>query len=136
MRKSLEEMLIEYAANKQTFRRARNKSKFLDLWPEIQAMLGKGWSMQAISKVAKINGLLDLHYESLRRYVIQQRAMEKPSDEPPTPERDSEIVKLISGKKPKPGSNGESEQNVDEKPPYSTPPQFGRFSREDDEKLF
>lgn len=129
MRKSLEEMLVEYAANKQTFRRARNKSKFLDLWPEIRAMLDKGWPLQAISKVAKANGLLDLHYESLRRYTIHQRASEKPCNEPQTPEK-------VSGQIVNTETKDRKEADDIEKPTYSTPPQFGRYSREDDKDLF
>ncbi len=45
-------------------------------------------------------------------------------------------TKLLAEAKIMMAKEDQKEQDNVEKTPYSTPPQFGRYSREDDEKLF
>ncbi len=136
MPKSLRELLIERASNKQAFRRARNKSMFLSLWPEIREMLDEGWSLLAISDVIKAHGLLDFQYGSLRRYTMRQRALEGHVKEASTPKKNTSALKRTEKEKTAVEDRAEAETTDTAPPSYSVPPQFGRYSREDDEKLF
>lgn len=134
MRKSLEELLIEYANNKQSFKRARGKSQFIGLWPEIRDMLEKGWKLTAICEVLKAHALLDLHYETLRRYIIRKRGLEDRLDKTTsTPGKEKPKPKDVPVQK----AEVKKETEDIEKPPYSVPQKFGeRYRREDDAGLF
>ncbi len=77
MEKTLENLLVEARERKLSLRKKRgNKAIFLRLWPEIREMLNRGWSLTTISIVLRKNSLLVVHYETLRRYVVQQQASE------------------------------------------------------------
>ncbi len=137
MKKNLEQLMVEYAADKRVYKQARNRSRFLAIWPEIRDLLDKGWSMASINEVTKAHGLLDLHYDSLRRYIKQQRKTDCQNSKTPTPNIDN--VKTVPVRKPEAEAKSEKSvkaEDAAETPPYSTPPRFGRFNREDAEKLF
>lgn len=126
MKKTLEELLNDYAEEKRAFRAAQNQSRFLALWPEIKAMLDKGWSLKAINEVTKAYGLLNLHYDSFRRYVIKQRKMEGTNNSTSTPNKKVQPQDSLPTLKRE--EKGETKNGgSDEKPPYRTPPQFGNL---------
>lgn len=98
-------------------------------------MLDKGWSLSTINEVIKANGLLDIHYESLRRYTNQQRILDEQKRVGVTPE----LVKATASPIPLQKQNAPLEKKcrpeVEKSTPYSVPPKFTGGRGDDDEDI-
>lgn len=138
MRKTLREHLIDYASKKPTVRRAQNRSKFSALWPEINSLINEGWSLKDINEVAKAHGLLDLHYDSFRRYVNQKRRLEKCNSVEVAPEKKKVLQQITVTRSTSPERKEEHRSNVEKPLSYSVPPKFtgGRGDDEEDITTF
>lgn len=75
MKKTLEQLLLEMNTDRPS--RSKNRIAFLRHWPEIKAMLDKGWTLKCISQALQESGSIDLGYEGLRKLVSRQRKLEE-----------------------------------------------------------
>ncbi len=68
-KKSLEQMLFEFAGKPTASNSAKNYKVFMEHWDEIQAEHDKGWSYLMIWKAMKAAGALTFSYPTFTSYI-------------------------------------------------------------------
>ncbi len=77
-KKSLEQMLLEFAGQPTASNSAKNYKVFMEHWDEVQAEHAKGWSYLMIWKAMKAAGALTFSYPTFTSYIRKvERRQEK-----------------------------------------------------------